>query len=128
MDGTPTGLYGSVSLPPNGQTAVFLDQIGGFSSLPPSSQGVLRVSSDSSIAVTILETRYNELGHFLMTSTPVVPEDYAPASSELLFPHFATGNGYEMQVVLFAARSAPVPPGTIYFFEQNGNPLTLQLQ
>ena len=128
MNGTPAGLSGSVSIPSNGQTAVFLNQIGGFSSLPPSSQGVLRVSSDSSIAVTVLQTRHNELGHFLMTSTPAVPENYAPASSELLFPHFATGGGYEMQVVLFAARSAPVPAGTIYFFEQNGNPLTLQLQ
>jgi len=128
VDGTPTGLSGSMSIRPNGQTAVFLNQAGGFSSLPPASQGVLRVSSDSPIAVTVLETRYNELGHFLMASTTVVPEDYAPASSELLFPHFATGSGFEMQVVLFAARAAPVPPGTIYFFDQNGNPLTLQLQ
>jgi len=127
MDGTPTGLSGSVSIPPNGQTAVFLNQVGGFSSLPPSSKGVLRVSSDSAIAVIAVETRYNELGHFLMASTTAVPETYAPASSELLFPHFATGGGYEMQVVLFAVRP-PVSAGTIYFFDQNGNPLTLQLQ
>ena len=57
--------------------------------VPAGFRGVLRIASDSPIAVTALETRYNELDHFLMASTLAVPEDYAPASSELNRPPFS---------------------------------------
>jgi hypothetical protein len=126
-DGTPTGVSGSVSIPPNGQRAAFLTQFAGFSSLPASFQGVLRIVSSSAITASAFRMRYNELGDFLMTSVPVVPENIVPATSELLFPHFVTGGDYETELVLFSGYAGPAP-GTIYFFDQNGNPLNLPLR
>jgi len=126
-DGTPTGLSGSVSVPPNGQRAAFLSQFAGFSSLPSSFQGVLRVASSSAIAVSPFRMRYNETGDFLMTSIAAVPEDAATATSEVLFPHFVTGGDWEMEFVLFSGRVGSAP-GTIYFFGQNGNDLNLPVR
>src|SRR5439155_16127843 len=127
-DGSATALSGSIPIAGNGQTAVFLSQVPGFSSLPASFRGVLRVASDSPIAVTALEARYNELDRFLMASTTAVPEDYSPASSELVFPQIAVGNNYEMRTILFAARAGAASPGTIYFVDPAGNPEAFQFQ
>jgi hypothetical protein len=127
-DGSATALSASISIPGNGQTAVFLSQLPGFSSLSAGFRGILRAASDSPIAVTALEGRYNELDHFLMASTVAVPEDYAPVSLELLFPQIAIGNTYEMRTILFDARAGATSAGTINFFDQTGNPLPLQFQ
>jgi hypothetical protein len=123
-DGAPAGLSDSIAIPGNGQTAVFPNQVSGFSGLPASFRGVLRVSSASPIAVSGLRGHYNERGDFLISSASPVLEADVPQSSELLFPHFAAGGGYEMQFVLFSGR-ATSSSGTIYFFDQNGNPLSL---
>ena len=127
-DGSATALSGSISIPGNGQTAVFVSQVPGFASLPAGFRGVLRAASDSPIAVTALEARYNELDHFLMASTLAVSEDYAPASQELLLPQIAIGNTYEMRTILFDARAGTSTAGTINFFDPSGNPLALQFQ
>ena len=60
---------------------------------------------------------------------PLFPLDLVllPHSSELLFPHLAIGSGCEMQFVLFSGR-ATSSSGTIYFFDQNGTPLSLALR
>jgi hypothetical protein len=127
-DGSATALSASISIPGNGQTAVFLSQLPGFSSLSGGFRGVLRAASDSPIAVTALETRYNELDHFLMVSTVAVPEDYAPASPELLLPQIVIGNTYEIRTILFEALAGATSAGTIDFFDATGNPLALQFQ
>src|SRR5437867_1497425 len=101
-DGAPVGLMDSIAIPANGQIAVFLNQIPGFSRLPPSFQGVLRISSASMVAVNALRAHYNERGDFLISPTLPISEAELPNSSELLFPHFAIGGGCEMQFVLFS--------------------------
>src|SRR5438552_2596172 len=116
-----------LALPANGQIAVFLNQIPGFSRLPPSFQGVLRISSASMVAVNALRAHYNERGDFLISPTLPISEAELPNSPELLFPHFAIGGGCEMQFVLFSGRAA-ASSGTIYFFDQNGTPLSLALR
>src|SRR5439155_2754964 len=58
---------GVVSVPANGQAAVFLNQIDGLSSAAPL-QGLLRVSSSASISVVGLRGRYNERNDFLITT------------------------------------------------------------
>ena len=126
-DGTPAGLRDSMTIPANGQMAVFLNQIPGFSGLPSSFQGVLRISSASMVAVSALRAHYNERADFLITATLPVSETDLPQSPELLFPHFAIGNGCEMQFVLFSGR-ATSSAGTVYFFDQNGAPLSLALR
>ena len=126
-DGAPVGLMDSIAIPANGQIAVFLNQIPGFSRLPPSFQGVLRISSASMVAVNALRAHYNERGDFLISPTLPISEAELPNSPELLFPHFAIGGGCEMQFVLFSGR-ATASSGTINFFDQNGAPLSLALR
>ena len=48
-------------------------------------------------------------------------ESNPPAAAELFFPHFAEGGGYNMQFILFGRASS----GTLYFFDQAGNPAPL---
>jgi len=117
----------SIAIPANGQIAVFLNQIPGVSRLPPSFQGVLRISSASMVAVNALRAHYNERGDFLISPTLPISEAELPNSPELLFPHFAIGGGCEMQFVLFSGR-ATASSGTINFFDQNGAPLSLALR
>jgi hypothetical protein len=128
LDATSTGLSGTLSIPAKGQSALFLDEIPGFSSIPSSFQGVLRLTSQSSIAVAGLRGHYNERGDFLVTTTVAVREnDNNRVSSELLFPHFAFGGSYETQFVLFSPRLQN-SSGRMYFFDQTGTPLTVFLR
>jgi len=81
-----------------------------------------------SIAVTGLRGRYNERGDFLITTTLAAGENSLPTqSSELLFPHFALGAGYETQFVLFSPRPQS-SSGRMYFFNQNGTPMAVPLR
>jgi len=65
-----------------------LSELPGFQNLSLPIQGMLRITSASSIAVVGLRSRTNERGDFLITTTPPVPENTAP-TPELFFPHFA---------------------------------------
>src|SRR5262249_49920123 len=49
LDGAPTGLYGAVLVPGNGQISKFLDEI--FPSLPTGFQGVVRITAASPVSV-----------------------------------------------------------------------------
>ena len=128
VDGTPSGLSGSLSIPSAGQLALFLNEVPGFTTLPAVFQGLLRITSVNSIAVTGLSGHYNERGDFLITTTVVQKEnDPSPVSSELLFPHFVLGGGYETQFVLFSPRLQN-SSGRVFFFDQNGTPMALVLR
>ncbi len=127
LDGSATGLSASVSLPSNGQMALFLNNIPGFQSLPVPFRGLLRITSDSAIASTVLRTRANERGEFLFTEMHAFDESLTAASSELIFPHLADGGGFSMQFVLFSPRAGQPSSGTVYFFDKTGQPLILFL-
>jgi hypothetical protein len=119
-----SGISTSVSIPANGQSVLFLNQVPGFGSLPLVSQGVMRITSTSPISVVILRARYNERREFLVAASTAVDEATPVTSSELLFPHFAEGGGYATQFVLFGEGTA----GTMYFFNQAGQPAGLVLR
>src|SRR5262249_13503036 len=118
------GLTSPLSMPANGQTAMFLDEIPGFSGLPDSFEGVLEVKSDAPVAVTGLRSHTNERGEFLITATPPVDESKPRQSTELFFPHFADGAGYSMQFIVFGDTAS----GTISFFNQSGNLVSLEFR
>ncbi len=128
LDGTSTGLTGSLSVPANGQTALFLNQVPGLASLPTPFQGVLRISAASGIAVVGLRGRINERGDFLITTTPPVAEDEAASSAEMLFPHIVEGGGYTTQFILFSGKPGQSSSGTLRFLNQAGQPLTLSVR
>src|SRR5688572_6735202 len=89
LDGTSTGLSGTLAVPANGQRSIFLNQIQGFASLQAPFKGVLRLSSSSRISVAGLRGRYNERNDFLITTTVPVDETTAPTNVPLFFPHIA---------------------------------------
>jgi hypothetical protein len=132
LDGTSAGLSGSVGVPGNGQTALFLNQIAGFTSLGnPNApfQGVLRIASTSSaIAVVGLRGRYNERRDFLITTTAPVDEASVPPATELFFPHLADSGGYTTQFVLFSGSAGQSSSGSIRLLSQSGQNFNLPLR
>jgi len=126
-DGTPAGVSGSFTIPANGHTSYFLTQLPGFAAMPSPFQGLLRLTSTTPIAITGLRTRYNERGAFLVSTTAPIDEASGVTSSELLFPHFAVGAGYEMQFVMFTRGIQP-SLGTVYFYDREGRAFTLPLR
>src|SRR6266850_99073 len=125
LDGSSTGLTGTLSVPANGRVATFLSEIQGFTLLQKPFQGILRVSSPSSISVIGLRGRYNERNDFLITTTPATNESTLPSTASLFFPHFADSGGYTTQFVLFSGRAGQSSSGTMQLFSQSGSPLTL---
>jgi hypothetical protein len=134
LDGSSTGLTGTLVVPANGQVAQFLNQIPPFAVLtqPPTLQeftfqGVLRISSSSPISVVGLRGRYNERNDFLITTTPAADEAAAATDAELFFPHFAEAGGFSTQFILFS-NSPGQRSGTIRFVSQSGGVLNLTLR
>jgi hypothetical protein len=120
LDGSSTGLVGSITVPPNGHNALFLNQIPGLVSLPLPFQGVLRLTSAAAISVTGLRARYNERNDFLITTTLPVNEAAAATNATLYFPHIADAGGYTTQFVLFSGRAGQSSAGAITFFTPGG--------
>ena len=128
LDGSSMGLSGTLSIPGNGQAAIFLRQIPGFESLPAEFQGVVRVSSEGSLSVVGVRCRYNERSDLLVTVMPAVHEATTPSTAPLYFPHIVDSGGYTTQFVLFTGQSGSASSGTIRLFSQGGGALTLELE
>jgi hypothetical protein len=114
----------TVTIPPGGQVAVFIDQIPGYESLPIPFRGLLsvRTANPDGIAVTGLRGRYNERGDFLITSTPAAVDGELPNRD--LIPHFAFAGGYTTTVVLLGA-AAGSSSGTLSGYSRSGEKLAL---
>ncbi len=126
-DGSSIGT-GTLTLPAQGQTAKFLNQIPGLESMISTFQGVVRVSSPSPLSVVGLRGRYNERNDFLITTMPSVEEGAFPTDEELIFPHFVQAGGYTTQFVLFSGAAGQPSTGVVRFLSQSGEPLSLNLQ
>jgi hypothetical protein len=82
LDGSPAGLTGTITLPPNGQQAAFLKEIPGFGSISPSFQGMMRVWSSIQISVMGAIMRYNERGDLLVAIMPPVNDTATEGTSQ----------------------------------------------
>ncbi len=127
LSGASTGLTGSVTVPNNGQVAMFLNQIDGLEALGLPFQGVLRISSLTPINVVGLRGRYNERGDFLITTTSPVDEATPASTNEMVFPHLVDSGGYTTQIILFSGAAGQTAVGNIRFFNQAGTRLNLSL-
>ncbi len=130
LNGAATGLTGSATVPANSQVAMFLNQVQGLSTLFSPFQGVLRVSTTSpgGISVVGLRGRYNERGDFLIATTQPTIEADPPVTSALFFPHFADGGGFTTQFILFNGNANQSPSGSLQFYSQSGQPLSLTVR
>ena len=130
LAGTSTGLTGVITVPANGQSAMFLNQVQGFANVPVPFKGVLRASTSSTGGISMigLRGRYNERGDFLITTTSPVLESSNPPAGELLFPHFVDSGGYTTQFILFSGYAGQSSTGTIRYFSQGGQPMDVRVQ
>jgi hypothetical protein len=126
FDGTSPTLKQTFDLPAYGQTATFLNQLVGSSSLQ--FQGTLRLSSTAPISVIGIRGRYNERDDFLITTTPPVEETTTRSAAPLFFPHIADSGGYTTQIILYNANPGESPAGTVQFFDQSGGPLNVTIR
>ena len=84
LDGSLAVPPATLSLPPSGQVARFVDQI---FSLPDNFAGVLRLTSTGEVAIVGLRLRINERGEVKITTTPPSNETDASTTAETFFPH-----------------------------------------
>jgi hypothetical protein len=125
LDGSPSGIAGTLQIPPNGQTNFFLDQLPGAGDLPSPFQGTLRLSSSAPVAVLAIRGRYNERGDFLLSATPPA---YPLDTDQAFIPQVVDGAGYTTQIVIFGGSEDSPVSGNIYFFDQSGRPISPNLQ
>lgn len=130
LTGMPVGAPGNIIVPAKGQLAMFLSQLPGFSTLPSPFQGVLRISTLSSGAISVigLRGRYNERRDFLLATTPAVNESIIGPSGDTLFPYLAEGGGYTTQFILSGTPDSRSSSGWLRFYSQSGVPLNLSLK
>jgi len=134
LDGTPTGLHTSTTIPAYGHVAMFLDQLPSFQELQTPFQGFLRISDSAyalspAIGVVGLRGRYNERGDFLITTTtPSSESELSSSSTQSLFPYFVNGGGYTTQFILSNSSSGQVSTGSLIFVGATGAPLALPLR
>jgi hypothetical protein len=121
LDGTPTGLTGTVSLPAFGQQAVYLDNVAGFEALPKPFKGIVRISSVEGVKLAVigLRIRLNERSEYIMTTTAPTDEN-GPAASQLVFPHIVNGGGFLTEFVLYSGTAAEPSTGTLSVYDQSG--------
>ena len=124
LDGTTLGAPATLSLPPSGQVAQFIDEL---FTLPANFSGVLRVTSTSDIAIVGLRGRTNQRSDFLITTTPPSNEVRTPGSADAYFPHIADSGGWATQFVLFSGTAGQTSAGTLSFIDQAGQPLDLSV-
>jgi hypothetical protein len=126
LNGATTGLTSIVPVAGFGHLSRFMREL--FPTMPDRFEGMLRITSFSSIVVMPLRTRTNTRGDFLITSTPASNEGSPSTTAELLFPHIVDGGGYRMQFVLFSGVLNQNTTGVLRFFAQNGQSLNLTIR
>ena len=122
LDGSLALAPATLTLPPSGQVARFLDDI---FSLPDNFSGVLRVTSTADVAMVALRLRVNENGELKMTTTSPSNEMDPSTSEDRFFPHLADSRGWSTQFILFSGTAGQGASGTLMFIDAAGQPLDL---
>ncbi len=124
LDGSPAAPSATLTLPPSGQIARFLDEI---SALPENFSGVLRVTSTGDVAIVGLRLRVNEKGEIKMTTTPPSNETGPTTAADVFFPHIVDSGGWSTQFILFSGTAGQASSGTLRFIDAFGQPLDLTI-
>ena len=126
LSGESTGLTGTITIPGYGHVAKFLNEILWPQILPDDFRGMLRVSAGSGqISVMGLRGRYNEVGNFLITTTPPVSESVPPSPGDLFFPHWVNSPSYTTHFVLYSSLPGQRVLGRLEYLSQWGELLNL---
>ena len=122
LDGSFAGLSGQISIGPRGQTVGFISELPGASNLALPFKGVLHLASSTSITALAIRGRYNERGEFLLSTTPPADVETIPGN-ETFIPQVVDGGGYSTEIVLYDLQGGKTVSGSIYFFDQSGQPV-----
>ena len=125
LDGSLAVDPATITLPPSGQVARFLDE---FFSLPDNFSGVLRVASTAEIAIVGLRLRVNEQGEIKVTTLAPSNEMDLSVSKDRFFAHLADSGGWSTQFILFSGTASQISSGTLSFFDVAGQSLDLSSQ
>lgn len=123
LNGTNTNQTAIVNIAPFGHVSAFVRDL--FPNIEMPFQGVLRMTSFSSIAVVALRTRNNERGTFLIAAMPVSNEALSSTTVDLFFPHIVDRGGFSTQFILFSGIAGQSTTGTLRFLRQDGQDLSL---
>jgi len=128
LDGTSTGLQGTINVPAGGQRSLFLNEIQGLASLPSSFKGIVRISTpdNANIVVFGLRGHWNERNDFLMTTMSTVNENEQPRNM-IVFPHIVDGGGYTTQFIQYSGTSAEPAASVLQMYSQTGGTLNIPL-
>ena len=125
LDGSLAAAPETLTLPPAGQVARFLNEI---FSLPDNFSGVLRVTSAADIAIVALRLRVNENGEIKVTTLAPSNEMDPPTSENRFFAHLADSGGWSTQFILYSGTAGQAASGTLSFIDASGQPLDLTSQ
>jgi hypothetical protein len=120
LDGSPTGISTSITIPGGGQVAKFAT---GLLPLPIPFRGLLRLTASSPVTVASVRGEYNERTDYLMPAIPPLDEAVMPNGSEVDFSLILATGGYTTQLVLFSNTSTS-NSGKIAVVDQNGNTMS----
>ena len=122
LDGSLAVAPKTLSLPPSGQIARFIDDI---FTLPGNFAGVLRVTSTGDVAMAGLRLRINDNGELKMTTTPPSNEMDPSTSADRFFAHLADSGGWSTQFILYSGTAGQGSSGTLSFIDASGHSLDL---
>ena len=122
LDGSLAAAPETLTLPPSGQVARFLNDI---FSLADNFSGVLRVASTADIAIVALRLRVNENDEIKVTTLAPSNEMDPPTSENRFFAHLADSGGWSTQFILFSGAAGQTSTGTLSFIDASGQPLDL---
>jgi hypothetical protein len=128
LDGTRVDLTGTLSVPANGETVVFLNQLSGLESLPTPFRGMVRLSSTVPISLVGIRAQWNGRADLLLTSTVPANEEKPATTAELLIPFIVDGGGWSTQFVIFSSIASTSSSGALSFFDNLGAPLALKFR
>jgi hypothetical protein len=123
LSGTETGMSTQLTIAPGGQTSHFMQEL--ISGIPYPFHGVIRISSNTPIAVVGLRGDYNTRGDFIITTAMPTDETAPPSNAQLIYPHLVDGGGYTTEFVVYSGAGGTIGSGVLHFFSQNGQTMSL---
>ncbi len=120
--GMPTATPVVWALAPGSRSSRFVHEL--FStSVVPDGLGTLKVESSLPVALAALRERANDRREPVYSALPVAA-DASPATEEVAFPYFATGDGFRFAIVMMNPTDRPMS-GRLRLFDRKGAPLGL---
>lgn len=109
----------TLTVPPNGHVAQFIDQLYDTGVVPGNFQGMLTLTSNAPIALITLRLTANQIGDNLYSTLPVANLNLPPVGNQYLV-QIVNGGGYATQIILINT-SGSDGSVRIPFLDDNGN-------